>query len=67
MENEIKDFNVGMKVSVFVVPCHSELDEVQKVLAAVTNSAGLVAVAVTGDTPGRRMNIRETHEGKIIE
>lgn len=56
-----------MKVSVFVVPCHSELDEVQKVLAAVTNSAGLVAVAVTGDTPGRRMNIRETHEGKIIE
>lgn len=34
------------------VPCHSELDEVHQVLAAVTNSAGFVAVSVTRDAPG---------------
>lgn len=35
----------------FDIPCDGELDEMHQVLAAVTNSAGLVAVAVTGGTP----------------
>lgn len=42
---------VWNKMSYVVLPCHSELDEMQQVLAAVTNRAGLVAVAVAGDTP----------------
>lgn len=42
---------VWNEISYVVLPCHSELDEMQQVLASVTNRAGLVAVAVTGQTP----------------
>lgn len=34
-----------------VLPGHSELDEMQQVLAAVTNRTHLEALTVTGDTP----------------
>lgn len=34
-----------------LIPRHCELDEVQQVLAAETNGAGLVAVAVAAQTP----------------
>lgn len=34
-----------------LIPRHCELDEMQQVLAAETNGAGLVAVAVAAQTP----------------
>lgn len=44
------------------VPRDSEQDEMQQVLVAVTNGAGLAAVAVTGGTPRRE----EGKEGRVI-
>lgn len=42
---------VGNKVLHVVLPCDSQLDEVQQVSAAVTNGAGLEALTVAGDAP----------------
>lgn len=39
------------EITYVVLPCHSELDEVQQVLAAVTNRASPVAVTMTESTP----------------
>lgn len=42
---------VWNEIGYVVLPCDRELDEMQQVLAALTNRAGLKAVAVTLETP----------------
>lgn len=42
---------VRNEIGYFVLPGHSEHDEVQQVLAAVADAAGLEAVAVADETP----------------
>lgn len=53
-EGHLDGLWVWMRVCVSDRPCHSELDEMHQVLAAVTNGAGLEALALTGVTPGGR-------------
>lgn len=43
---------MGLSLCSFDAPCDCEQDEMQQVLAAVANGAGLVALSMTGDAPG---------------